>query len=50
MWALEILLNNCSYRLCAGKDQLFTSMFPDSSVAQKFQLVETKAIYGWLLF
>ena len=46
MWALEILMNNCSYRSCVGKDQLFTSMFPDSSITQKFQLVETKGSYG----
>ena len=45
MWALQILMNSCSYR-AVGKDQLFTSMFPDSSIAQKFQLVETKASYG----
>ena len=33
MWALEILMNNYSYRSCVGKNQLFTSMFPDSSIA-----------------
>ena len=45
MWALEILMNNYSYRSGVGKDQLFTSMFPDSSIAQKFQLGKTKASY-----
>ena len=45
MWALEILMNNCSYMSCVGKDQLLTSMFPDSSIAQKFQLGKTKASY-----
>ena len=45
IWALEILMNNFSYRSCVGKDQLFTFMFPDSSVAQKFQLGKTKASY-----
>ena len=44
MWALEILMNNYSYRSCVGKDQLFT-MFPDSSIAQKFQFGKTKASY-----
>ena len=38
-------MNNYSYRSCVGKDQLFTSMFPDSSIAQKFQLGKTKASY-----
>ena len=38
-------MNNYSYRSCVGKDQLFCSMFPDSSVAQKFQLGKTKASY-----
>ena len=45
MWALEILMNNNSYRSCVGKDQLFTSMFPHSFIAQKFQLGKTKASY-----
>ena len=45
MWALEILMNNYSYKSCVEKDQLFTSMFPDSSIAQKFQLGKTKASY-----
>ena len=45
MWTLEILMNNYSYRSCVGEAQLFTSMFPDSSIAQKFQLGKTKASY-----
>ena len=38
VWVLEILLNNYSYRSCVRDEQLFTCMFPDSSIAQKFQL------------
>ena len=45
IWVLEILMNNYSYRSCVGKDQLFTPMIPDSSIAQKFQLCKTKASY-----
>ena len=45
MWALEILMNNYSDRSCVGKDQLFSSIFPDSSIAQKFQLGKMKASY-----
>ena len=36
MQALEILMNNYLYMSCVGKDQLFTSVLPDSSIAQKF--------------
>ena len=45
MWALEILMNNYSDRSCVGKDQLFSSIFPDNSIAQKFQLGKMKASY-----
>ena len=45
MWALEILMNNYSHRSCVGKEQLFTSMSPDSYIAQKFHLGKTKARY-----
>ena len=43
---VEILMNNCLNRSRVGKDQLFTSMFLDSSIAQKFQLGETKTSYA----
>ena len=46
MWALEILMNNYYlYRSCVGKDQLCTSMFPDSCIVQKFQFGKMKASY-----
>ena len=45
MWVLEILRNNYLYRSCIEKDQLFTFMFPDSSVAKRFQLGKTRASY-----
>ena len=38
-------MNSYSYRSCVGKEQLFTSTFLDSSIAQKFQLCKTKASY-----
>ena len=38
-------MNNYLCRSCVGKVQLFTSVFPDSSIAQKFQLGKTKASY-----
>ena len=45
IWALEIL--NCSYSLnsCTKKGKLFSVMFPDSNVAQNFQMASTKASY-----
>ena len=40
MWAVEILMNNLSYRSCVGKDQLFTSMFPEALLPRNFNWVK----------
>ena len=45
IWALEILNCSCSLNSCAKKGKLFSVMFPDSNVAQNFQMASTKASY-----
>ena len=44
-WALEILNYSYSLNSCAKKGKLFSAMFPDSNVAQNFQIASTMASY-----
>ena len=39
IWALEILVNSCSFRLSTGKGKLFSSMFPDSGKTKTSYLI-----------
>ena len=45
MWAIEVVMAKHSFRSCDTKPELFSSMFPDSKIAQKFACAETKCKY-----
>ena len=42
MWALEVIMSNCSYRSCVSKSELFFVMFSDSETAKEFFHGKTK--------
>ena len=45
IWALQILVNNYSFRSSAGKGELFSSVFPDNEITKQFQMGKTKVSY-----
>jgi hypothetical protein len=45
LWCLKVVHSNYSYRSANDTCQLFSMMFPDSPIAQKFTCQETKAMY-----
>lgn len=44
-WALNVVQNKLSLSSCTNISTTFKNMFPDSSIASKFQLGETKCSY-----
>lgn len=44
-WALNVVQNKLSLHSCENIGETFRDMFPDSSIASKFQLGETKCSY-----
>ena len=45
LWSMKVILNHFSLRSCLGIGDLFRTMFPDSDVAQTFELSKTKCGY-----
>ena len=43
--ALESLMSNYSYNSCSSKSELFSAMFSDSDIAEKFSMEKTKCAY-----
>ena len=43
--ALESLMSNYSYNSCSSKSELFSAMFSDSDIAEKFSMEKTKFAY-----
>ena len=44
-WCLKIVVSSCSFGSCDGLADLFSSMFPDSTIAEKFCLQKDKCAY-----
>ena len=44
-WCLKILMSSYSFRSCDGLADLFRSMFPDSTITEKFFLEKDKCAY-----
>lgn len=45
LWALKCVKSNYSFASNTGNNQLFSSMFPDSSIAKSYKMSETKSKY-----
>ena len=45
LWCMKVILSHFSLRSCLGIGDLFRTMFPDSDVAQTFELSKTKCGY-----
>ena len=45
LWTLKMVTSHFSFSSTRGMTELFRRMFPDSSIASKFALSETKARY-----
>ena len=45
MWTLKTVMSNYSYNSATGLNELLQAMFPDSEIANKFQLSSTKMAY-----
>ena len=45
VWSLKCMDSHYSYHSCANSGDVFRKMFPDSNIASKFTLGETKAAY-----
>ena len=45
LWVLNVVMKHMSYRSCDGLNELFSIMFPDSEIAQRFSLARDKARY-----
>ena len=45
IWTLKVVMSHFSLRSCLELNELFKSMFPDSTVASKFSLSKTKCSY-----
>ena len=43
--ALESLMSNYWYNSCSSKSELFSAMFSDSDIAEKFSMEKTKFAY-----
>ena len=44
-WAVKFLTSHHSFRSCLNLNQLFCVMFPDSDIAESFQLSKTKCAH-----
>ena len=45
LWSMKCMDSHYSYHSCANAGEVFRTMFPDSDIASKFSLGETKAAY-----
>ena len=45
MWAMKCVKSHYSYNSCQGNGELFSKMFPDSTIAKQFALSERKCSY-----
>ncbi|KAG8175604.1 hypothetical protein JTE90_019416 [Oedothorax gibbosus] len=45
LWAIKCVLSHFSYNSCQGNAELFSRMFPDSTIAKQFALGERKCSY-----
>ena len=45
IWTLDVVLSKYSFRSSDNKAELFSAMFPDSQIAQKFACGQTKCKY-----
>ena len=45
LWCLNMVNQHLSYNSCSHVSELFSAMFPDSEVAQKFSMGKTKSRY-----
>ena len=44
-WAVKVVMSSASFRSCLQLNDLFRTMFSDSSIASAFQLSKTKCSY-----
>ena len=45
LWVLDVILSKNSLNSCSNKNELFTTMFKDSKIAQTFKCGSTKCSY-----